>query len=125
MRNDYNRPMSNAKRYEMQKQFELANQNHNEKGEKITMKKWATVNKMIKTEINRAFENDEALQKYLNDNPHLELNQIYSRSASGYLSVTIYEKGYAETGRNNYGYRVPTRWLTDEEVEEYLKDPTA
>ena len=84
--------------------------------------KWANVAKITKTELRKSFSSEEVLQEFLSTNPQYELNQILFKSQEGNVTASIYERAYAVTKQNPFGYRVAKQWLTDEEVAEYLKD---
>lgn len=84
--------------------------------------KWVNVAKIIKNELRKQFPSDDALQEFLLKNPQCELNQILFKSQEGNITASIYERAYAVTKTNPYGYKVAKHWLTDEEVTEYLKD---
>ena len=121
MRNDYNKPISRARRYELEKEYETIDQKHFREGEKIIMEKWAGVQFVIKSQLTRHFNNEEELQNFLLKNPQYTINQRYGHWTEK-INVEFYERAYAVTELNPYGYRVPIRWLTEEEVTEYLKD---
>lgn len=92
----------------------------------IVTPKWTGVQKMIKHEFKRTFSSEEALDQFLQENPSYEIQQRFRflEDGSGKPKVSLIERAYAVTEVNGGGYRVPKRWLSDEEVTEYLKDPT-
>lgn len=124
MRNDYNQPISRARRYELEQQMAAADKNLYREGEKIPMKKWAGVRYTTKSQLQKAFHTEEDIQKFLEDNPQYEINQRFGHGTA-MINVEFYERGYAVMRPGFNGRLAPHRWLTPEEVEEYLKDPTA
>ncbi|MGE6487762.1 hypothetical protein [Paenisporosarcina sp. NPDC076898] len=113
----------NRRQAEILEQMEQANKNLPTGGIKMTKLKWAGVKYMTKSTLQKAFHTEEDIQKYLEANPQYTINQRFGHTKM--INVEFYERAYAFTEVNHMGYRIPKRWLTDEEVEEYLKDPNA
>ncbi|MCK1997967.1 hypothetical protein MPH47_12150 [Psychrobacillus psychrodurans] len=93
-------------------------------GIKMSIPKWAGVKYTVKSQTQQSFETEEELQKFLKANPQYEINQRFGINTR-YINVEFYERGYAVMGPGFNGRLAPQRWLEPEEVEEYLKDPTA
>lgn len=89
---------------------------------KLEIPKWAGVKHAVKTQLRMSFSTNEELHQYLNDNPQYVLNQKYGHTEP--FQAELLERAYGFT-ENKAGYSVVTRWLTEEEVTEYLKDPKA
>ncbi len=113
--------ISRLRRYELEEQFKAADKKTYLEGEKIIMNKWAGVKEMVKSQVQKHFNTEEELQQFLKENPQYTINQRFGFYTK-MINVVLYERGYAFTKQNEIGYRVPTRWLTAEEVEEYLKE---
>jgi len=92
--------------------------------EKVPVYKWKGVKHVLKSQHQKSFWTEEEVQQYLKGNPHLTINQRFGFDTQK-INVEFYERAWAVTEMNPMGYHVPKRWLTEEEVEEYLKDPKA
>jgi len=91
--------------------------------EKIPLPKWRNVKLSLKSQTTKSFNTEEEIQKFLADHPELTINQRFGFGSS-MINVEFYERAYGEVD-NSTGYNTVRRWLTDEEVVEYLKDPKA
>lgn len=116
--------MNRLQQAAMREEMERTNKMGMEGGIKMVIPKWAGVKYTIKSQTQQSFETEDALQKFLKANPQYEINQRFG-IGTRYINVEFYERGYAIMGPGFNGRPAPQRWLTPEEVEEYLKDPTA
>lgn len=91
-----------------------------EGGEKMTISNWTNVRYTTKSTLQKAFNTEEEIQEFLKQNPQYVINQRFGHTKM--INVDFYERAYAFTHTNHMGYRVPKSWLTDEEVEQYLKE---
>ena len=91
--------------------------------EKVKMPKWRGVKYAIKEQQQKSFHTEEEIQQYLVDNPQYVINQRFGFGTK-MINLEFYERGYAVMD-NSTGYNIPKRWLTPDEVEEYLKAPKA
>lgn len=113
--------ISRLRRYELEEEFKEADKKTYLEGEKIIMSKFNGVKQMIKESLQKHFQTEEELQQFLRDNPQYVINQRFGHGTK-MINVELYDRGYAYTKQNAVGYRVPDRWLTEEEVTEYLKE---
>lgn len=116
--------MNRLRQEAIKEEMVASNKTGMEGGVKMEKPKWAGVKYTIKEQTQQSFATEEALQQYLKANPQLEINQRYGFGTQ-HINVEFYERGYGVMGPGFNGRPVVQRWLTDEEVAEYLKDPKA
>jgi hypothetical protein len=93
-------------------------------GVKMDIPKYAGVKHTVKEQTQMSFATEEELQAYLDDNPQYEINQRFGFGTKS-INVEFYERGYGVMGKGFNGVFSVQRWLTPEEIEEYLQDPKA
>lgn len=116
--------MKRVQQEAMKEEMARTNKTGMEGGIKMEIPKWAGVQQMIKSQTQQSFATEDELQEFLEANPQYEINQRFGFNTKS-INVEFYERGYGFTAINAGGYRAVHRWLEPEEVEEYLKDPTA
>lgn len=116
--------MKRVQQEAMREQMEQANKTGMAGAIKMEIPKWAGVKYAVKQTLQKSFATEEELQAFLEANPKYEINQRFGFGSQN-INVDFYERSYGILGKGFDGRFSVQRWMTPEEIEEYLKDPKA